>query len=1073
MFKVDRIELKGTMHAVQVQLVMGELKTELGMLIQVKQCRLSATTAMENRVALDEEQLLFIAGGQGNAVDEDVDEQLVQDLALNVDNVFQADDCDAFDSNVDEAPTAQTMFMANLSSADLAYDEVGPSYDSDILSEVHDHGHYQHAVCEHHEAHEMHDDVQPNYDVNSHVDYTSYSNMIPYDQVTKLVAKNEHLKQTKLVAKNEHLKQTYKHIYDSIKSLRVRSKEQCDDLIKQVNIKSAENSELNASLQEKVLLITALKESLSKFKGKVVVNEAVTLHPIDPELLKIDVAPLAPKLRNNRTAHNDYLKHTQVETATLREIVENERLLNPLNTSLDYVCKYTKRIQELLIILKQTFPCINDLGTKLMAVVQIVLWYFDSECFKHMTGDRSQLINFVQKFLGTVKFGNDHVAKIMGYGDYKIRNMTISRVYFVEGLGHNLFSMGQFCDSDLEVAFRQHTCFIRNLDGVDLLTDSQGNNLYTLSLQDMIASSSIYLLSKASKTKSWLWYRHLSHLKFGAINHLARQGLVRGLPKLKFEKDHLCLECAMGKKRVNGKKYILVIVDDYSQFTWVKFLRSKDEATDFIIKFLKMIQVRLKVSVLRIRTNNGTEFVNQTLREYYEEVGISHETSVARSPQQNDVVERRNRTLIEAARTMLIYAQALLFLWAEVVETACYTQNRSIIRLFHGKTPYELMHNKLPDLSFLRVFGALCNPNNDMMFDELLNPPPSVNPQAPEVIAPIAKVILPVQAKSTGSPSSTSVDQDAPSPIEPKTYKDALTQSCWIEAMQEELNEFERLEVWELVPRPDKVMVITLKWIYKVKLDELGGILKNKSRLVAPRGYRQEEGIDFEESFALVARLEAIRIFLTYATHKNMVVYHMDVKTAFLNSNLREEVYGPRYTTHAHSHQAYPALYLTRGGAAGGIFGVCVLLPGGGAAAAVCAPHGGQRPAGGAGAHPQRAPGGPARHAAPDTGGGQRGRAAAHYRGGVVFCRGIFAARGPGGRAGTLETSLAYDDDLGDSKESIASGLEDVRHLIALTNGLLTLARADAPSPRLLPVRLDECLTTALGYAQAKYPGRE
>nr|GFD11489.1 integrase, catalytic region, zinc finger, CCHC-type, peptidase aspartic, catalytic [Tanacetum cinerariifolium] len=124
-----------------------------------------------------------------------------------------------------------------------------------------------------------------------------------------------------------------------------------------------------------------------------------------------------------------------------------------------------------------------------------------------MTGDRFQLINFVQKFLGMVKFRNDHVAKIMGYGDYQIGNVTISRVYYVEGLGHNLFSVGQFCDSDLEVAFCQHTCFIRNLEGVDLLTGSRGNNLYTLSLQDMMASSPICLLSKASKTKSWLWHR--------------------------------------------------------------------------------------------------------------------------------------------------------------------------------------------------------------------------------------------------------------------------------------------------------------------------------------------------------------------------------------------------------------------------------------------------------------------------------------------------------------------------------------------------------------------------------------
>nr|GFA05131.1 retrovirus-related Pol polyprotein from transposon TNT 1-94 [Tanacetum cinerariifolium] len=163
-----------------------------------------------------------------------------------------------------------------------------------------------------------------------------------------------------------------------------------------------------------------------------------------------------------------------------------------------------------------------------------------------MTGDHSQLINFVNKFLGTVKFGNDHVTKILGYGDYQIGNVTISRVYYMEGLGHNLFFVGQFCDSNLEVAFRQHTCFIRNLEGVDLLTGSQGNNMYTLSLGDMMASSPICLLSKGSNTKSWLWHRRLSHLNFDAINHLARKGLVRGLPKLKFGKDDLHMLGAAG-----------------------------------------------------------------------------------------------------------------------------------------------------------------------------------------------------------------------------------------------------------------------------------------------------------------------------------------------------------------------------------------------------------------------------------------------------------------------------------------------------------------------------------------------
>ncbi|GJS42123.1 retrovirus-related pol polyprotein from transposon TNT 1-94 [Tanacetum coccineum] len=171
-----------------------------------------------------------------------------------------------------------------------------------------------------------------------------------------------------------------------------------------------------------------------------------------------------------------------------------------------------------------------------------------------MTGDRSQLTNFVNKFLGIVKLENYHVAKILGYGDYQIGNVTISRVYYVERIGHNLFSFGQFCDSNFEVAFRQHTCFIQNLKGVDLLTGSRGNNLYTLSLGDMMASSPICLLSKASKTKSWLWHRRLSHLNFGAINHLARHCLVRGLRKLKFEKDHLCSACAMGKSKKKPHK---------------------------------------------------------------------------------------------------------------------------------------------------------------------------------------------------------------------------------------------------------------------------------------------------------------------------------------------------------------------------------------------------------------------------------------------------------------------------------------------------------------------------------------
>ncbi|GJX42647.1 retrovirus-related pol polyprotein from transposon TNT 1-94 [Tanacetum coccineum] len=268
-----------------------------------------------------------------------------------------------------------------------------------------------------------------------------------------------------------------------------------------------------------------------------------------------------------------------------------------------------------------------------------------------MTGDCSQLTNFINKFLGTIKFGKDDVPKILGYGDYHIGNVTISRVYYVEGLGHNLFSVGQFCDSNLKVAFCQDTCFIRNLEGVDLLTGSQGNNMYTLSLRDMMASSPICLLLKASKT------------------------------------------------------------------------RSKDEAPDFIIKFLKMIQMRLKV-LRRIRTDNGTEFVNQTLREYYEKVGISYETFVARSPQQNSIVERNFDELTAMASEHITSGPAL-----------------------HEMTPATICLGLMPNPPPSTLFVPPLRTDWDLLFqplfNELLTPPPSVDHPAPEVIALIAELVAP------------------------------------------------------------------------------------------------------------------------------------------------------------------------------------------------------------------------------------------------------------------------------------------------------------------------------------------
>nr|GEY10132.1 hypothetical protein [Tanacetum cinerariifolium] len=501
---------------------------------------------------------------------------------------------------------------------------------------------------------------------------------------------------------------------------------------------------------------------------------------------------------------------------------------------------------------------------------------------------------------------------------------------------NSTFSLaGQFCDFDLEVVFRRNACFVRNLEGVDLLKGDRSTNLYTINLNETASASPICLMARASSTNSWLWHQRLSDLNFDTINDLARNDLV--------------------------------------------------------------------------------------------------------------ALERRNQMLVEAARTMLIFSHAPLFLWAEVIATACFIKNRAIIHRRFNKTPYELINDRKPDISFLHVFGALCYPKNDredirklgakgdigffigysadscayrvynhrtqkiietmnVSFDELsamafeqrsskpglqsmtsgqISPglnltyaPSTITTQQPsegkldllfeamyddyiggqpsataridvDELNPNAMVdgntfVNPFANSSTSAAASSShqnVDpsnmhtfyqpyphkfqwtKDHPleqvigepsrpvltrnqlrsdgdmcmyalsvSTMEPKNVKEAMTNPAWIESMQEDLLQFKKLDVWVLVPIPDNISPLTLKWIFKNKHDEEQMVIRNKSRLVV-RGYRQVEGLDFEESFASVARMEAIRIFLAYATHKSFTVFQMDVKTAFLHGSLKEDVY--------------------------------------------------------------------------------------------------------------------------------------------------------------------------------------
>nr|GEW96312.1 integrase, catalytic region, zinc finger, CCHC-type, peptidase aspartic, catalytic [Tanacetum cinerariifolium] len=255
---------------------------------------------------------------------------------------------------------------------------------------------------------------------------------------------------------------------------------------------------------------------------------------------------------------------------------------------------------------------------------------------------------------------------------------------FTSLLGRNdhvaaILDFGLFFDSDLEVAFRRNMCFVRNLEGVDLLKGDRSTNLYTINLHEMASASPICLMAHASSTKSWLLHQRLSHLNFDTINDLVKNDHVSGLPKFKYHKEHLCLSCEQGKSK--RASHLPKPVPNSRQR-------------------LHLFHMDL-CGPMRISSINGKR------------VGISHQMSSICTPQQNGVVERRNQTLVEAARTMLIFSHAPLFLWAEAIATACFTQNYSIIHRRFNKTPYELINGRKLDISFFHVFGALCFPKND------------------------------------------------------------------------------------------------------------------------------------------------------------------------------------------------------------------------------------------------------------------------------------------------------------------------------------------------------------------------
>nr|GEY53312.1 hypothetical protein [Tanacetum cinerariifolium] len=366
-----------------------------------------------------------------------------------------------------------------------------------------------------------------------------------------------------------------------------------------------EIEDLKAQLQDKGIVIIELKKLIEKQKEK----------SVDTKFEKSSVIQQPNAFKSQRPSI--FGKPTVFSDSLKRKDFSKSKSVTKNNVSNDFSKPVTAHTlpPNKKSILKNTNVLALGMYKLHTELVEIVLFSVDSGCSKHMTGNLKLLINFVEKFLGTVKFGNDQIAPILGYVDLVQGAVTIKPVYYVEGLNHNLFFVGQFCDANLEVAFWKSTCYIRDLKGNDLLTYSP-----------------------------WLWHRRLSHLYFDTINLLSKNDIVVGLPKLKFVKDHLCSSCELGKAKrksfytkitpsskrrlqllhidlcgpmrvtsINGKRYVLVIVYDYSRYTWTHFLRSKDETPKVLIDFLRLVQRGLQAQVRIVRTHKGTEFQNQTL----------------------------------------------------------------------------------------------------------------------------------------------------------------------------------------------------------------------------------------------------------------------------------------------------------------------------------------------------------------------------------------------------------------------------------------------------------------------------
>nr|GEW47309.1 putative ribonuclease H-like domain-containing protein [Tanacetum cinerariifolium] len=497
----------------------------------------------------------------------------------------------------------------------------------------------------------------------------------------------------------------------------------------------------------------------------------------------------------------------------------------------------------------------------------------DSGCLRHMIGNMSYLSNFEEINGRYVAFGgNPKGGKISGKGKIRTGKLDFDDVYFIKELKFNIFSISQVCDKKNKVLFTDTECVVLSLEfklpdeNQVLLRVPRENNMYNVNLKNIFPSGDLTcLFAKATLNESNLWHRRLGHINFKTMNKLVKGNLVRGLPSKFFENNHTCVACKKGKqhrascktkpvssisqplqrlhmdlfgptfiKSLNKKVYFLAITYDYSRFTWVFFLATKNETSPILKTFITSIENQLSLKVKIIRSDNGTEFKNQDLNQFCRMKGIKREFNVPRTPQQNRITKRKNKTLIEAVTTMLANSLLPIPFWVNAVNTACYVQNR--------------------------------NTNGDATF---------------EVKEPEFEVEKPESEVHVSPSSSAQIKKHDDKTKREAKRKSHVELSTGYRNLSAEFKDFSDNSI-------NEVNVIALEDITYSDDEEDVGAEADFTNLET---FITEEGIDYEEVFAPVARIEATRLFLAYASFMVFMVYQMDVKSAFLYETIKEEVY--------------------------------------------------------------------------------------------------------------------------------------------------------------------------------------